>query len=258
MEPVFSPVIFSVVLFIGMTTLLIVGRYVGLNRRLQESGEQESLGTIEGALFGVFGLLMAFTFSGAAERFSEKRALIAEEVGLVQTAYLRLQLVPENERTELQDLFRRYVDSRIETYRRLPDMQAANVEIAKSKKLQKTIWERAVAAARLPNADSHAGEVLLPAINDMINIATTRAMALLAHPPRIVFELLFVLGLLCSFFAGYHLAGGRKWSWLHIFGFAVVVVTIVYVTLDIEYPRGGLINLANADQMLVAVREEMN
>src|SRR3974377_255760 len=146
-----------------MMILVTIGRHLGLRRHLdQDAGERESLGTVEGALFGVFGLLLAFTFSGAAERFAEKRALIAEEVRFVETAYLRLQLVPETERVALQELFRRYVDSRLETYRRLPDMQAATMEMAESKKLQKEIWARAVAAARLPNADLHAGEVLLP------------------------------------------------------------------------------------------------
>lgn len=258
MEPVFSPLLFSLALFLGMLLLFPVGRYLGFRRRLDKSAtERESLGTIEGAVFAIFGLLMAFTFSGAAERFGQKRALIAEEVGFTETAYLRLQLVPATERGALEELFRRYVDSRLETYRKLPDMQAASTAIATSNRLQKEIWAKAVAAARLPNADLHAGEVLLPAINDMINITTTRTMALQAHPPRIVFELLFVIALMCALLAGYHMAVGHKWNWLHVFGFTVITVIIVYVILDIEYPRGGLINLQNADQMLISLRENM-
>jgi hypothetical protein len=54
------------------------------------------------------------------------------------------------------------------------------------------------------------------------------------------------------------MAGGRRWNWLHMTGFTVITVIVVYVILDIEYPRGGLINLANADQMLVDVRQAMN
>ena len=259
MEPPFPPLSVSIVLFVGMTILFAAGRKLGLRRHLEESpGERESLGTIEGALFGMFALLMAFTFSGAAQRFSEKKALINQEVGFTRTAYLRLQLVPENERVALEELFRRYVDSRLETYRRLPDIQAATQEVVESKRLQKAIWAKAVAAARLPNADRDVQEVLLPAINDMINIAATRIMAVQAHPPRIVFELLFVLGLMCSLLAGYHTAGGRKWNWLHLFSFTLITVIVVYVILDMEYPRGGLINVQNADQMLISLREDMN
>jgi hypothetical protein len=259
MEPTYSPLIFSIALLLGMVLLFVLGRHIGLRRHLDKSaGERESLGTIEGAVYGMFGLLMAFTFSGAAERFGEKRALIGEEVAVTRTAYLRLQLVPEKDRVALEELFRRYVDSRLESYRRLPDMQAFTKVAAESKDLQKTIWDRAVAAARLPSADLHAGEVLLPAVNDMINIAGTRELALQAHPPRIVFELLFVLGLMCSLLAGYHMAGGRRWNWLHVFSFTVITSIVVYVILDMEYPRGGLISLQNADQALIRLRGEMN
>jgi hypothetical protein len=34
-------------------------------------------------------------------------------------------------------------------------------------------------------------------------------------------------------------------------------VIVVYVVLDIEYPRVGLIRLESADQLLVALRQSM-
>src|SRR5437879_13079230 len=137
MEPPIPPLLYAVLLFIGMLILLETGRRLGVRRRPKESeGERGSLGTIGGVVFVLFGLLMAFTFSGAALRFNEKRMLIAEEVNTIETAYLRLDLVPQDAQAALQELFRRYVDSRLETYRKLPDMQAADMEMAKSKKLQ--------------------------------------------------------------------------------------------------------------------------
>src|SRR5580692_11377295 len=123
MEPPVPPVLFSIVLFLGMLILLETGRRLGVRRRPKESeGERGSLGTIEGAVFALFGLLMAFTFSGAALRFNEKRMLVAEEVNTIETAYLRLQLIPAQVQATLQELFRQYLDSRLETYHRLPNM----------------------------------------------------------------------------------------------------------------------------------------
>jgi hypothetical protein len=156
MEPPISPLLFSVLLFVSMLILLETGQRFGLKRRPKESeGERGSLGTIEGAVFALFGLLMAFSFSGAATRFNEKRMLIAEEANMIETAYLRLHLVPEAE-PQLQELFRRYVDSRLETYRRLPNMKAASLELAHSKVMQEEIWTEAVAATRLPSSDAAA------------------------------------------------------------------------------------------------------
>ena len=258
MEPPISPLLYAVLLFCGMLVLLETGRRLGVRRRPSESeGERGSLGTIEGAVFALFGLLMAFTFSGAALRFNEKRMLIAEEVNTIETAYLRIHLVPHEVQPRLQELFRQYVDSRLEVYRKLPDMTAAGLEVSKSKKLQEEIWDEAVADTRLPNSHPDAGKLLLPALNNMIDITTTRMMALQSHPPRIIYALLFGLGLLCSLLAGYRMASGQRRSWLHITGFTAITVIIVYVMLDVEYPRVGLIRLEAADQLLVDTRAGM-
>jgi hypothetical protein len=258
MEPPISALLYAVLLFFGMLILLEGGRRLGIRRRPKESeGERGNLGPVEGAVFALFGLMVAFTFSGAATRFNEKRMLIAEEVNTIETAYLRLHLVPQEAQSELQELFRRYVDSRLETYRKLPNMEAAKLEMAKSKKLQEEIWTEAVPATVLPKSHPDAGKLLLPALNNMIDITTTRTMALQTHPPRIIYALLFGLGLVCSLLAGYRMSTAQHRSWLHILGFTVITVIIVYVMLDAEYPRAGLIRLETADQLLVDLRNGM-
>jgi hypothetical protein len=258
MEPPISPLLFAVLLFGCMLILLEAGRRLGIRRRSKESeGERGSLGTIEGAVFALFGLVVAFTFAGAASRFNEKRMLIAEEANRIETAYLRLRLLPLKAQPELQELFRRYVDSRLDTYRKLPNIEAAEIEMANSKKVQEEIWTKAVAATALPNGHPDAGKLLLPALNSMIDITTTRKMALQTHPPNIIYALLFGLGLICSLLAGYRMAIGQHRSWLHILSFAVITVIIVYVIIDVEYPRAGLIRLQAFDQLLVDVREGM-
>jgi len=258
MEPPIPPLLYAVLLLIGMLLMLEGGRRLGVRRRPKESeGERGGLGTVEGAVFALFGLMVAFTFSGAASRFNEKRMLTAEEVNSIETAYLRLHLLSHQAQPALQELFRRYVDSRLETYRRLPNMVAAEMEIANSKKIQEEVWTEAVEATRLPDSHSSAGLLLLPALNNMIDISTTRTMALQLHPPRIIYALLFGLGLICSLLAGFRMSSGQHRSWLHILGFTVLTVIIVYVMLDVEYPRSGLIRLESADQLLANLRERM-
>jgi hypothetical protein len=129
--------------------------------------------------------------------------------------------------------------------------------MAKSKKLQEEIWTDAVAATALPKSHPDAGKLLLPALNNMIDVATTRKMALQSHPPRIIYVLLFGLGLICSLLAGYRMSAAQHRSLLHILGFTVITVIIVYVMLDAEYPRAGLIRLASADQLLTDLRDNM-
>ena len=99
MEPPISAVLFAVLLFLGILIMLEIGRRFGVRRRPKESeGERGNLGTVEGAVFALFGLVIAFTFAGGATRFNEKRMLIAQEANTMETAYLRLQLLPPEAR----------------------------------------------------------------------------------------------------------------------------------------------------------------
>ena len=258
MEPPISPRLYAVLLFFGMLILLETGRRLAIRQRSNESeSERSNLGAIEGAVFALFGLLMAFTFSGAASRFNEKRMLVVEEANAVETAYLRLHFLAEEAQPSLRQLFRKYLDSRLETYRKLPDMQEAGLEMTNSKRIQENIWTDSIAATRLPGSHPAAGLLLPLALNNMIDIASTRTMALQLHPPRVIYALLFGLGLICSLLAGYRMASGRQRSWLHILGFTMITVIVVYVMLDIEYPRTGLIRLEAADEVLINLREGM-
>jgi hypothetical protein len=123
--------------------------------------------------------------------------------------------------------------------------------------LQGEIWTQAVAASRAEGASSAAPMLLLPALNQMIDITTTRAMAVQLHPPFIIFAMLFLVALASALLAGYGMAGGKSRRWLHVIGFAVVIALTVYVILDIEFPRRGLIRVDAFDQALVEVRESM-
>ena len=87
-------------------------------------------------------------FSGAASRFDTQRQLIVEETNAIGTAYLGLDLLAVEAQPALRENFRRYVDARLEVYRKLPDLAAAKEALAKATTLQGEIWRQAVAAVR--------------------------------------------------------------------------------------------------------------
>ena len=93
--------------FVGMVLLLEVGRRIRL-RALAKEGEKPAggLGVVEGAIFGLMGLVIAFTFSGAASRFDARRQLIVEEANSIGTAYLRIDLLPEATQPPLREMLR--------------------------------------------------------------------------------------------------------------------------------------------------------
>jgi hypothetical protein len=253
-----SASLFAVGLFLGMLILLEVGRLVGIRRMAQDpDGARAGLGAVEGAVFGLLGLLVAFTFAGAISRFDTRRQLIVEETNHIGTAYLRVDLLPGATQPAVRELFRKYLDSRLETYRRLPDLAAAKEELGRSMKLQGEIWRQAVTASRSQDAHPDAAKLLVPALNAMIDITTTRTMAGEVHPPAIIFVMLFGLAFASSLLAGYGMASSKTRSWVHMLMFALATAGAVYVILDIEYPRLGLIRVDAFDRALVELRESM-
>jgi hypothetical protein len=248
----------AVGLFLGMLIFSDVGRRIGMRRLAQDpEGAEAGVGVVDGAVFAVLGLLIAFTFSGAASRFDTRRQLIAEEVNDIGTAYLRLDLLPVDAQPKLREKFRHYVDARLELYRKLPDIAAAREELVKANKLQGEIWREAVAASRAQGASPAAPMLLLTALNAMIDITTTRTMAMQMHPPMVIFAMLFGLSLTSSLLVGYAMAGGKKRNWLHTLGLAFVMAASVFVILDIEYPRVGFIRVDAFDRALMELRESM-
>ncbi|MCP5159482.1 MAG: DUF4239 domain-containing protein [Gammaproteobacteria bacterium] len=254
-----STLLTALVFFFSMLILLEVGRRIGIHRLATDTeGARTGTGTIEGAIFALLGLLIAFTFSGAASRFEERRHLVIEETNAIGTAYLRLDLLPAEAQPAMRELFQRYVDSRLEVYRKLPDIKAAKVELAHSLQLQTEIWTQAVAIGQRQDALPPATMLLLPALNQMIDITTVRAAATQMHPPWIIFAMLFGLALASALLAGHGMAGSRSRNWLYMIGFAAVMAIVIYVIVDIEYPRLGLIRVDISDQALIELRASMN
>jgi hypothetical protein len=241
-------------LFLIMLLVLETGRRIGKRYYSMEESEHHRGNRIlvESAIYGLLGLLIAFTVSGAANRFDARRTLTVQEANAIGTAYLRLDLLPAAAQPELRQKFRRYAEARLAVFRLLPDFEASNAEAIRANELQRSIWNEVIAA--LPGVPQSATLMLLPALNEMFDISSSRAIAGQAHTPLVVLCALAVLALFCCLLAGYGLAGENPLgSALRMIGFALIVTLTIFVILDLDYPRVGLIRLDYADQALIDV-----
>jgi hypothetical protein len=245
-------------LLVGMLVCLEVGRRYGIRSRVNEP---ETLATgkriVEGAFFGLFSLLLGFSFAGAVGRFDQRRALIVQEANEISTAYQRVDLLAPDVQPQMKELFRVYLDDRLAVYRVLPDIDAAKRELAESMDKQDQIWKLAVASTRDASSHPDSGLLLLPALNSMMDVSNTRTWAALTHPPIAIFAFLFLIALICAFIAGSSLAAPRSHTWMHVFAFALLACLSVYIILEIEFPRIGFLNIQKYDRALVDVRESM-
>lgn len=252
-------ILLAVGLFCGMIFLMELGRRIGQARKARDpEAAHKGIGAVEGAVFALLGLIIAFTFSGALSRFNDRRLLVGEESNAIGTAYLRVGLLPRETQPEIQALFRHYVDVRWDTYHHMDDKAALRKKLAEADALQKEIWSKSLSACGRPDAPAQATLLLLPALNAMIDITTTRIVATQEHPPMVVFWLLCILALAGALLAGYGMSESRGRSLIHMIFFAVAISITVFVIIDLEYPRSGLIRIDSADQVLYDLRQSMN
>jgi len=156
----------------------------------------------------------------------------------------------------LREKFRAYAASRAALYEKLIDSSSTRSELAKASALQKEIWDQAVAASLDPQHQS-ARLLVLPALNEMIDIVTTRTVAIQTHPPLLIWAMLFAVALACAGLTGYRGGmSGRPEYFCHIL-FAAITACVFYVTLDIEHPRYGLIRLDRVNHILAELAETM-
>ena len=246
----------SLLLFLGMVLAFGLGQWLGRRRPLSQDATTEVPNAVNGAIFAVLGLLLAFTFSAAYGRLDVRRHLIVQEANAISTAYLRLDLLPIETQPPLRDLFRAYAASRAALYGDLADSGQTQTELARSAALQMEIWHSATAAANCADCES-TRLLLIPALNEMIDLVTTRTAAINSHPPMPIFVVLFALAMICSGLMGLRTGRTEQLGRLHSLLFAVVVSGLLYLILDIEYPRFGLVRLEHSNQTLVNLLQLM-
>jgi hypothetical protein len=245
------------VLCIGgfMLFLLETGRRIGKKSMERDpQGSHQGLGPVEAAVFGLMGLIIALTFSGAALRFDQRRMLIIDEANAIGTAYLRVDLLPDDAQPAIRRDFREYLEARIALYHNLSDKKKVAELEEKTASLQMIIWKASVSASQ-KSENINASMLLLPALNSMIDICSTRTAVRQVHQPNIIFLVMIMLALVCSLIAGYGMALKKSRSWIHLIGFTFVLMITIIVIIDIEYPRVGFIRIDTLDVLLSDLRK---
>jgi len=247
----------SVALFFALLVALDVGYRLAQRSATPDPAlSHEGIGVIEAAVFGLLGLLLAFSLDGAMARLDVRRQLVVEEATSIRAAYDRIALLPDADQPEMRRLFREYLDKRLNAYAKFPNQAAAEEAMGAAEEVERQIWKRAVTASK-NNPDRDVGLLLLPAINQMEHVTTARKMALHTHLPPLVFVLLISMALLSGVLAGFAMAKRPRRSWLHLVLFAFVIASSIFILIDLEYPRTGHVQLQAVDKVLVDLRDSI-
>ena len=234
----------------GILLLMIeLGRRWGLARmRVDPERGLSGMGAIEGSVLGLYGLLIAFSFGGAMQRFNERTDQIIEDVGVIDSARLRLEYLPEADRAAIRKVFVQYLDERLKSYQVSGSGEATRQSESLHLK-QNELWSMVLAVYRRDGFSS-TGNAVLSAFNDLFEMGERRLNTRMKHTPVAIFILLYTLGWIAAMMAGMALAETKSRNWLYEIGLALINTVAIYYIMDIEYPRHGLIKIDSVDEII--------
>jgi len=231
----------------GLFLVLMACAEIGFRRGKHRSQSPDAkaagqIGTVIGALLGLLGLLLGFSFAAAGARFIERQDLIVTEANAIGTASLRADLLDEPHRSELRSALKAYTAHRIEVSARAASSLTAQDE-ADVARLQDQIWKTGMAGVA---AKPHVMLGVLPPLNDVIDLHTTRVWAARKHIPMLVSGLLMACSMLSVGVLGYSMGLGGTRSAPLILSVAALIAATLWITYDLDHPRGGLLQLNDA------------
>ena len=207
------------------------GFRIGGWRHARGADEKETpVAAMVASVLGLLAFMLAFTFSLAASRFDARRQAVLEEANSIGTTYLRTQLLPEPQRSEIIKLLRDYTELRAKKIGRDTVEELMN----KSDELHKEIWGLAVVAAEKDPHSILTG-LFLQSLNETIDLHSKRIfVSLRSQVPLTIWMALWSLTLIGMVSVGYQagLSGTRRSPAMPVLALAFAVVLLLIVDLD--------------------------
>lgn len=234
-------------LFVLVTALLLVLAEVGyrLGRGLHAARDEprrSQIGVVQGAVLGMMGLLLGFTFSMAVTRYDTRRDLVLKEANAVGTTWLRASLLSEEHRGPVRNLLREYVDVRLRTQAEARDPQRLAEGLRRSAAIQSSLWQHAEAA--VTRAPIPITGLFVTTLNEMIDADAERIAAGRNQIPGGVWLLLVVVaGFAC--YTGAYAAGAHGVRTAFTSALVPLLIAVVILLIfDLTHERQGVIGVS--------------
>lgn len=248
----------AMVLMLVTFALTGLGYKIGnLKSRKQKANASATSSVSFGSLSSLLFLLLAFTFSMSVSRYDTRRQIIIEEANTISTAILRADLYGEKDRLLFRNDFKKYVESRINYYKAGRDSEKLMLSNKETQTIATRLWKRASGLSH-NYANTDATRQMIPALNEMFDITTTRSAAEKAKVPDSIIWLLFLLAGIASFYSGYSSTLNGKIDWLVEFSFCIMISVTILFIFDLDRPFRGFVTLDEANKNITELRNYFN
>jgi hypothetical protein len=235
----------SLITVVSLFLAAEIGRRVGLVERVRHRRRARvGVGTVQAAVFGLLGLLLAFTYGFVSSRAEARRELITVEANAIGTAYLRADLLRGPGFDQLRPLLREYTTNRL-----IGDGPISREDLAQrvalSEQHHEQMW-RIVTRAAAPDGYDAADSLAIASINEVIDTHTLRMRAYAYRIPNPVIVMLITVAAFAIALTTFNLGvSGRRGIGLSAL-MVVMIAAVMLLILDIDYPRSGLVRISDA------------
>lgn len=212
-----------------------------------------------GSVLGLTAFILAFTFGIVFDRYDARKGLVRDEANAIGAAYLRADFLSEPDRTETRQLFRDYLDMRLDFAQSVTKEDRTSEEFARSssgiKQMQDRFWVVAVANARV-DLHSEVAALYIESLNEVFDIHALRvAVGIQARIPGVIWFMLFGITILGMLGIGYQ--GGISASTRSLVQPILAVSFALVITLIASLDRTNTSLIRVSQQPLIDLRESI-
>lgn len=239
------------ILFLSVYLGQIIGRR---HIKRHPKHKLEILAVAESSVFALLALLIAFTFSGAFDRFEDRKMHLLIQANAYEKAMLYTDLVATKYQSVLRADMVKYMNFHLDAYHDIPYMSKVGESLDKAQKVQQNIWRTSLQAVETIKNDSIA-EGFLQVITSLFEAVNTGIDLTKMHAPPIIFYLMLGLAALGGFMIGYDSAENKQNQRIHIASYVVLTGVTIFIILNLEFPRIGFIHTSSFDQLIIDARD---
>jgi hypothetical protein len=227
-----------------------IGLFVRMRQLKEEIDVHQDLDIIVSATLTLVGLIIGFSFSMVISRYDQRKNYEEAEANAIGTEYLRADLLPSADRSNVRALLRNYLDQRILFYETRDDYALSQID-ATTAQLQTELWS----AVRIP-AGAQPTPMLALAVSGMNDVLNSHGYTQAAWWNRIpsgAWFLMAAVAICSNVLIGYDCCRARA---VRLLVLPLVLCSAFYAIADIDSPRRGAIRVHA--QNLISLAESLH
>jgi len=253
--PQFDPLAICLVLFLLMLAALWLGNRMRKKFWHAEEGDTKGgVNALLGALFGLWGFMLAFTFSQSGNRFENVRVLIVDEANILRNTIIKADFFPDSVRNSYRTELRKYLEERISYYEDANDLEKFTKNRNELSKTSRALWALTIEQSKKP-ALSVAVAGMSASLTSLFDVGIKREAMLRFGIPAPISVMLIVLALAICLVGGFTTPSINRKEWMVIVVFALLASTILFITMDLARPMSGLIKPDTGQLSIVNLRQ---